>query len=142
MNNCVALTPWGESQDRGVLPKSWHFCTNAINCLNDSKCSFTCTLSQHKQTLLPESSSSALPMPLATSSRSRIALFGELHCFHSDKFPDPLPHMATQILVSTMKEWSWDQTTGTWGQGRTASSGACPSLSQLKAYVKLRPHIK
>lgn len=40
-------------------------------------------------------------MPLATFSHSRIALFAELHCFHSDKFPDPLSRMATQILVST-----------------------------------------
>lgn len=81
-------------------------------------------------------------MPLATFSHSRVALFGELYCFHSDKFPDPLPHMATQILVSTVKEWSWEQTTETWGEGRTASSGACPSLSQLKVYVKLLSHIK
>jgi len=89
-----------------------------------------------------KSNSSTLPMPLATFSHSRIALFGELHCFHSDNFPGPLPCMAAQMLVSMIKEWSWEQATGTWGEGRTASSDVCPSLSKLKVCVKLLPHIK
>lgn len=47
-----------------------------------------------------KTTSSTHLIPLATFSHPIIALFGELYSFHSDKFPDPLPHVATQILVS------------------------------------------